>query len=342
MGKPTVHDIAREAGVSLATVDRVINARAGVRARTVDRVNTAIEKLGFVRDMSAANLARRREYRYLFMLPDGPGQFVSSLRDAILEANAAHATDRTSMRLQNVPTNDPHQIVRVLQQVDSSNTDGVVIMAPETPQLRDAIARLRADGVAVIALVSDLPNSGCDHFVGINNLAAGRTAAVLMGRFAAGRAGKVLVVANSMQLRDSLERRLGFDSLMSEEFPDLQVLPSLECYNDPDRTEDIIRAALSADEGILGVYILSSGVKAVLSALQSSGRLEELIVLAHELTPYAREALSERHLDAVITQDVGHLVRSAVRVLRAKTDGLTTIASQERIRIEVVLKENMP
>jgi LacI family transcriptional regulator len=55
MGKPTVNDIAREAGVSLATVDRVLNARPGVRARTINAVNDAISRLGYVRDMAAAN-----------------------------------------------------------------------------------------------------------------------------------------------------------------------------------------------------------------------------------------------------------------------------------------------
>ncbi len=342
MGKPTVHDIAKEAGVSLATVDRVLNARAGVRARTVERVNTAIRKLGYVRDLSAANLARRREYRYVFVLPEGAGQFIASLKSAIAEAHRVSAIDRTSLQVMTVPPNDPHAIARCLSGLDPADVDGVAITAPETPQLRDAIARLKSDGIAVVALVSGLPNSGCDHFVGINNLAAGRTAGELMGRFAGTRAGRILVVASSMQARDSLERRLGFDQVMAERFPGLHVLPSLETYDDADRTDQILRTALAADDQICGVYILGAGVQKVVEALVQAGRLDRLTVLAHELTPYARQALSDGHLDAVISQDVGHVVRSALRVLRAKTDGLSTIPSQERIRIEIMMKENMP
>jgi len=41
--KPTVNDIARHAGVSLATVDRVLNERPGVRIVTKDRVNKAVD-----------------------------------------------------------------------------------------------------------------------------------------------------------------------------------------------------------------------------------------------------------------------------------------------------------
>ncbi|MEO0363356.1 MAG: LacI family DNA-binding transcriptional regulator, partial [Pseudomonadota bacterium] len=62
--RPTTRDLAREAGVSLATVDRVLNGRPGVREATVEAVNAAIERLGYVRNQSAANLARGRTYRF--------------------------------------------------------------------------------------------------------------------------------------------------------------------------------------------------------------------------------------------------------------------------------------
>jgi len=54
--KPTVNDVARVAGVSLATVDRVLNERSGVRSITIDKVHNAVEHLGYVRDTAAANL----------------------------------------------------------------------------------------------------------------------------------------------------------------------------------------------------------------------------------------------------------------------------------------------
>ena len=90
------------------------------------------------------------------------------------------------------------------------------------------------------------------------------------------------------------------------------------------------------------MYILGAGIEPVIGVLDASGGLPELVVIGHELTDVTRSALREGALDAVITQDVGHLVRSALRVLRAKTDLSETIPSQERIRIEIVLKENMP
>ncbi|OYX43869.1 MAG: LacI family transcriptional regulator [Rhodobacterales bacterium 32-67-9] len=342
MGKPTVHDIAKEAGVSLATVDRVLNARPGVRDKTVERVQAAVQRLGYVRDTFAANLARQRQYRFAFVLPEGESQFVGTLKDALLEATEAQMAERVSVRVVPVPSYDPHSVVRALNALPVPLLDGVAIMTPETPQVRDAVARLKAAGVPVVALVSDLPNSGRDHFVGINNLSAGSTAGVLMGRFIGAAQGKVMVVTNSILARDSIERRLGFDAVMAESFPGLTVLPSIESRDDPERMVAVIRHAVTAHPDLAGVYSMGSGNRGLLQALRETGRIGDLTVIAHELTPLTRVALQEREIDAVITQNVGHLVRSALRVLRAKCDGVGIFEAQERIRIDIVIRENLP
>ena len=342
MGKATVHDIAKEAGVSLATVDRVLNARPGVREKTVQRVQAAVERLGYVRDTYAANLARQREYRFAFILPEGPNQFVETLKSSLLEATEALRADRIRVRIVPVPSHDPHAVVRTLQALNLSQLDGVAIMTPETPQVRDSISRLKAAGLAVVALASDLPNSERDHFVGVNSISAGKTAAVLMGRFIRSDTGQILVVTNSMQSRDSIERRLGFDHVMATEFPGLEVLPSIESHDDANRMMSVVRRAVSSNDKISGVYSMGSGNMPLLEALRATGRLDDLVVVAHELTPATRQALQDNEIDAVITQNVGHLVRSALRVLRAKCDGERIFEAQERIRIDIVIRENLP
>ncbi len=342
MEKPTVHDIAREAGVSLATVDRVLNQRPGVRENTVAKVHEAVSRIGYVRDTHAANLARQRQYRFAFVLPETQSRFVLTLREAILEATQLQQADRVLATILPVPAGDPHLIARSLGNIGPDDYDGVAILAPETPQVRDAIAHLKALGLAVVALASDLPNSQRDHFVGINSQKAGRSAGVLMGRFAYEKSGKVLVVTNSIRARDSLERRHGFDSVMAQEFRGLEVLPSIESYDDPDRMTETVKNALKRHDDLVGLYSMGTGNLALLEGLRASGKAGRITVIAHELTSVTRQALLDREMDAVIMQNVGHLVRSALRVLRAKCDGMNIIESQERIRIEVVIRENIP
>ncbi len=342
MGKPTVHDIAREAKVSLATVDRALNGRPGVRQKTADRVFEAVQNLGYVRDNHAANLARRKLYRFVFVLPEGRTQFVEMLKSALQEAAEAQIADRVVLKTVLVSPHDPHAMARAIRALDPAELDGAAIMVPETPHVRDAAVHLRKQGVPVVALVSDLPHSARDHFVGINNVSAGRTAATLLGRFISTPGSEIMVVTNSMQAHDSIDRRLGFDQVITGEFSHLKALPSLESHDDPQRMLEIVGHALHRHPGIVGVYSMGPSNRFLLDALERSGRARELVVVAHELTPMTRQALLEKRVDAVITQDVGHLVRSSLRVLRAKCDSVGIYAAQERVRIEIVIRENLP
>lgn len=340
MFRPTVNDIAKEAGVSLATVDRVLNARPGVRAKTVLRVNEAIERLGYVRDVAAANLARRRSYRVAFVLPDSETAFMQALRAAIEAAAELAAFDRTAAEIVTVPAFDPTATVRALAALEG--LDGVALMAPETPQVRDAIGRLAQGGTPVVALVSDQPNSARNRFVGINNLAAGRTAAQLLGRFAPRPDATIMVLAGSMMARDQMERRLGFDEVMLRWFPEMTVLPSVEGRDDSEIAAERLAAALAARPEVDALYALGAGHRGLVRTLRALGLGDRITVVAHELTPAARAGLEDGTLDAVITQDVGHIARSALRVLRSAIDGTPLDPGQEQIRIEILLRENLP
>jgi len=339
--RPTTTDIAKAANVSLASVDRVLNGRAGVSAKIQSSVNEAIDKLGYVRDVSAANLAKKRQYDLAFVLPQGSSLFDQTVQSEIKEMAKRGYSERTNITLATAPSKDPHALAGVLHRLSREKIDGVAVMAPETPQVRDAIAELKKQGIAVVAVVSNQPKSDCDHFVGIDNVAAGRTAAVLMGRFLPAAAGDILVLTSSIHSHDSIDRRLGFDHVMTTQFPHLRVLPTLEGHGESDRITGALKNALRASDAIVGVYSLGTGNRALSAFLKSRQIESKLTIIAHELTAHTKAALQDETIDAVITQNIGHVVRSAVRVLKAKSDRIEIDTYQEHIRIEIMMKENL-
>lgn len=339
--KPTVNDIARVAGVSLATVDRVLNRRPGVRAVTVQKVQKAIDELGYVRDTAAANLARNRVYNFLFVLPDTDNEFVEAISNQIAEQSRDRFIERTRITIKRVAPFEPQDIVNILDAVDSLDVDGVAVFGPETPSVRDAVRRLKDKGVPVVALVSDLPSSERDHFVGIDNVSAGRTAGQLMGRFVH-REGKVLVLTGSRLARDHLERRQGFDLVVAEEFPHLEVVASVEGRDDPDLIYKMMPEIFETYPDLVGIYSSAAGNAGLIQFLSENKLSKDLVIIAHELTPLSREALRLGTFDALISQDTGHIVRSAVRLLRATSDKVPFNKAQERIRIDIYLRENLP
>ncbi|MGL3606987.1 LacI family DNA-binding transcriptional regulator [Rhizobium sp. G187] len=340
--KPTVHDIATRAGVSLATVDRVLNRRPGVSASTRGKVDQAVMELGFVRDVAAANLAKGRVYPLTFIIPFNDNSFMRGLRATLEEARDRAAVERIAIRLIDVPAFDAPALAQALDQAAAENPAGIAFVAVDAPEVAMAAQRAVTAGIPLVTLVSDLSGTLRDHYAGIDNAAAGRTAASLIGRFLSGRRGTVAVLAGSMLVRDHRERCDAFAKVMTDDFPGFGLLPVLEGRDDPATVEAIVGDLFAQRDDIVGLYSLGAGNRGLVRALAKLAPADRPVVIAHELTETTREALHSGLIDAVLNQDAGHEVRSAIRVLKAKADGLPVVTAQERIRIDIFLKDNLP
>jgi len=341
MSRRTIEDVARAAGVSVATVDRVLNRRPGVRPVTVERVEAAVRELDYQPDRVAARLARSRDYRLVFVLPTGVNSFMQALQEAVHETAAWFAGERVDISLRLVDVFDPAALAHALQELPDS-LDGVAVVALDHPLVRLAIDGLVERGVRVVTLVSDVPASRRARHVGVDNFAAGRTAASLLGRFLGGRQGCVGMIAGSLGLRDHAERRSGFEQVLAREFSFLEVLEVREGRDDYRRVEELVRDLLAQRPDLIGLYNVGAGNRGAVRALEAAGRAQDVVFIAHELTPHSRRALVEGTIDAVINQEAGHEVRSAARVLVALLDDSPIMPSQERIRIDIFLRDNLP
>lgn len=339
--RPTAKDLAEAAGVSLATVDRVLNDRPNVSKKAVRKVNEAIERIGFIRNPAAVSLARNKSYRFRFVLPSSGDLYLRELLQRVRESKEALKGDLTEIDLIQLRTDDPHGVAKYLGEIALDQVDGVALMAPESPQVRDALARLLERGIKVVQFLSGQEKQPTVDFVGIDNFAAGATAGKLIGKFIGGQPGKIMVVTDTMQSLDSIQRRLGFDSVINTQFPNLQCLPSIETHADERRANQIISRVLGNNDEIVGVYVLSSEARVPVLATAANIDLKTLTVIVHERTPFTEDALREDRIAAVIAQDPGHAVWSAIRIMRARTDLREPLAAQEKIRIEVLLKENL-
>jgi LacI family transcriptional regulator len=340
-GRATLEDVARVAGVSLATVDRVVNRREGVREKTIARVEAAVARLGYRADPLAARLARNQSFRFAFILPTGSNSFMMNLTEQVERTADWLVGQRAFIDILHVDVFDPDALAGALEQLPSAY-QGVATIALDHPRVRAAIDDLAARNVAVVTLVSDAPSSRRMHYVGIDNPAAGRTVATLMGRFLSGRKGAVGVIVGSLSLRDHAERQFGFHQILTSEYPDLVALPALEGRDDSERTRVLAADLLKRNPDLLGIYSAGAGNRGIAAALEDAGRSRDIVWIAHELTQHTRRFLLRGTIDAIISQDAGHEARSAARTLLAHCLAEPVMADQERIRIEIFLRDNLP
>lgn len=342
----TLKDIARQAGVSLATVDRVLHNRPGVRPDTVRRVKEAIERNAFQPHVAAAELARGRARRFAFVMPSGPNPFMQQIEAYLGEMTAWLSARRIGVEMVVTDVFDPAVLANSLEAL-SGDYDGVAVVALDHPGVRAAINDLVDAGTKVVTLVSDVPSSRRHHYVGIDNIAAGRTAGALVGRLAGQRSGKVAIVAGSQGLRDHAERIFGFNQVMASEFPELSVLPVLEGRDEDDRSEQLLARLFGRHADIVGLYNVGAGTQGVAKALgdkalSDAGRDKQVVFVGHDVTVLTRRLLLQGVMDAAISQNPGHEARAAVRVLLALARGEPILHEQEKIRIDIVMRDNLP
>src|SRR5215216_4169460 len=89
--RPTMKDVARVAGVSLATVSRVVNGNGDVRPELSERVQGAVQMLGYRRDMSATTLRRadRQSASIGLIIEDVSNPFFSAVHRGVEEVARA-------------------------------------------------------------------------------------------------------------------------------------------------------------------------------------------------------------------------------------------------------------
>ena len=337
----TLRDIARQAGVSLATVDRVLHNRPGVRPDTVRRVRDAMARSAFQPHAAASELARTRTRRFVFVMPSGANLFMQQIQAHLGEMAGWLSARRLAVETVETDVFDPAILSAKLEQL-VGQVDGVAVVALDHPSVRAAINDLVDAGAKVVTLVSDVPSSRRHHYVGIDNIAAGRTAGALVGRFVGGRHGHVAIVAGSQGLRDHAERIFGFNQVLAAEFPQLKVLPVVEGHDEDDRSERVMTRLLREHRDIVGLYNVGAGTSGVGKALVDSGRAGEVMFVGHDVTVLTRKLLLNGVMDAAISQNPGHEARAAVRVLLALARAEPILSEQETIRIDIVMRDNLP
>lgn len=340
MRKPTLQDVAKAAGVSYATADRVLNARGGVAQKSALRVQRAIEALGYERDLHAANLSRGRLYHFRFILPKGDHSFFKALRDAVDAEQLQQRADRVMISVVEVPALDTEALAEALEAEDLE-CDCLAVVATEAPRITAAITALRDRGIAVVTLVGDAAPEIRAAYVGINNVVAGRTAGRLMRMAHGTRRGRVLPVLGALSARDHRERLEGALAVLNEPGHGLSALEAVAVNDRPEIMRERVAAALAAHPDISGIYSIGAGNRGLIEVLEKLPSPRPFVVM-HDLTATTRGGLERGLVDAVIDQKPAQEVTLAVDVMKAIAAGRDWRDPARDITPTIFLRDNLP
>lgn len=143
----TIHDVAARAGVSVATVSRVLNGKQLVREETARHVLSVAKSLRYVPNVAARSLSIRRSQTIGVVLPDVHGEFFSEVIRGI-DLAARHAGYHI---LVSGSHSDQKEMLAVLGAMHG-RVDGLVVMAPDSTS--SSLRELLSPGLPLVLLNS--------------------------------------------------------------------------------------------------------------------------------------------------------------------------------------------
>ena len=341
MRKATISDIAARAGLSTATVDRVLNGRAGVSAANRQRVQMAAKALGYLPSEGMLALPSRPAHLEFF-LPLGRSEFMRNLGSTIRDF-AADLPLVASCTIHEVDGLSPQALVAAVEKV-GLQTSGVGLIAVDHPVTRNAVRLLVEAGMRVVTIASDVRQCPRSAYVGVDNRVAGRTAGLVMGRMA-GQAGALALFLGSRAYHGHEDCETGFRAVIGEQFPGLELLPAIEVDEDSGTSYAEAARLLAARRDVVGIYCVGAGrsgvARAVAEAMAEAGRPRPFVIV-HDLTNLTRRYLAEDVIDVVVDQNARLTGEQAVIRLLGSIASAAPFLTLKYIEPRIIFRENIP
>lgn len=341
MGRPTIVDLAKAAGVSTATVDRVLNGRLKVREETVRRVHQAAEEIGY----HAANviryrmLADRPEMRLGLVLQKPRHRFYQNMLAVFEQQARAETRRRVQVVSRFVESTSPEELAEMLTSL-RGRVDAVAATGLDHHLVTQAVRDLRAGGVPVFSLLSDFAQGLRDSYFGTNNLKVGRVAGWFISRLAP-EPGKVALFIGGSRFHGHELRETGFRSYFRDAAPEFQLLDTQINLETRQLTYEATIDLLHRNQDLTGLYVAGGGMEGAIEAVREMKAARRIVLIVNEMTPESQLGLQEHTVSIVLGTPIRHLAEEVISAMIATAEkGMAETPAQRFFPCEVWTPES--
>lgn len=340
--RKTITDVAREAGVSVATVDRVLNGREKVREATARQVFEAAQRIGY----HAAGLIGQRiqtelpQMRFGFVLHKEKQAFYQNFAAEIGRAVANATGVRVEAIIEYSPSQSPSDFARLMAGM-KGRVDAVAASAVTHHEVAEVVQDLRDSGIPCFSLLNDYAQGVRENYVGLNNLKVGRIAASMIAT-ATHKPGKIAVFVGGYRWHGHELRETGFRSYFREFAPQFTILDTLVNLETRQLTYEATLDLLARHPDLRGIYCAGGGMEGAIAALREAREPGEVALVVNELTPESRSALQDRYVVLVIGTPLATLCRDLLALMvAAVTHGPSEVTGQHFLQPDIYIGESV-
>lgn len=344
MHRPTIKDLAQEAGVSIATVNRILAGSATVKGATVQRVQAAADRIGFYGSGAIEDRFRKTvpNYRLGFLLQQSNRELYQLFGRRIAIACQERRDDIIHPVVEFVDELTPENIAARLRAL-GRDCDAVSVIAADHPLIAQAIRELREQGKPVVAYITDQSAPERAAYVGADNWKMGRTAAWLIAS-TTHRPGRIAVFIGNHRYQCQDVSDASFRSYIREHAPHLTIEESRPTHEEAQVAYEMVKDLLATMEDLVGILIVGGGISGVLRALREApeARRRSVRLVCRDLGPETRKGLSEGLITAALCHPLDQTSAALVQTMvDAIAQGGQSPTIQKTVPFEIVTPENV-
>lgn len=312
--RPTIADLAKRAGVSVATVDRVLNRRLPVRQDTVMRVVGAAEDIGYhATGLLKQRMAEVPRRSFGFVLQKRSDAFYQALGAELIQATKASTRIQGRPVIEFVDELVPSVIASRIREV-GARCDALAIVAVDHPLVNLAVEEVAGAAKPVITLLSDVASQARFCYLAVDSRKAGRTAAWTISRLAR-RPGKIGILLGSHRYLSQEMAEMSFRSYIREHAPEFHLLEPIINLDDERIAYEAVSDMLASNADLTGIYATGGGQEGMIRAMREEKAGGRVIGVCNELTATSKAALIDGTIDLVLGTPIAAMAAQAVEIM---------------------------
>ncbi|MFO7729864.1 MAG: substrate-binding domain-containing protein [Spirochaetia bacterium] len=344
----TLEEISEKIDISRTTLYKVINNKGKVSEKTRRKVFEAVEKYGYKPNRAAQNLALNREYFIEFIGFESPRSphFLKNILNGVNAAERELHDFGLNINTRVFSIENPRSQIEQLKQLSGTKIDAVALIPNDTSSadrdiaaVQREVGRLREEGVVVITVNRDLPESSRNWYVGCDYEKSGALAAEMLGKMCSRGDILVPIGGDEYEYYDLHHRLKGFHRKI-DQFEHLRILPSYHYNNEPEKLYSYLDTQLAKNPYITGLFDLTYELDVISAVVSKHSHTAK--VIGFDLCDSIKQRMLEHSVDAIVFQDMFSQGYLAIKSLyTALTQGLMPETTGILTKLELVFEENL-
>lgn len=335
----TIKEIAKLAGVSRGTVDRVLNNRPGASAQAIDIVQKIINEYGYTPNKAGKVLATNKNPITIGVALNSIGNpFFDEVKNGIEDAYFELKDFGLNLEVIEQKGYEPKKQQENLKLLKEKNVNAILF----TPINHTSVVKFINENliqIPIATLNQDIKGVDKLFYIGCDYEKSGRTAGHLMGMICKNQAN-IGIITGSIKILGHNKRVHGFSRVFKENFANMHIVEIVENNDDDEISYQVTKDMLVKNLNINALYFAAAGIEGGMKAVIELGFKGNIVCF--DETEAVKKYIKSGHINATICQEPYKQGYEGIKTLYEIVSGLSKISSDLIItQTQIKIKENI-